>query len=498
MAYQFSIALTGTITFTNGNTAVTGSGSAFLSEVIVGSLVKLNADSASAWGKVQSIASNTSLTLASNYTGTGGAGASSVSTLNITPATCSAAAFFLKRLLKVQGWTVPVSSDGTTYNASGDQITSPLSGSNGMDNASAWFVIVHPDTKHSFCLQRNSATGVNTSYMWKVLYNYQSGTWSGGTATNPPVPGVASLTGTVTMANSSTAVTGSGTLFTSELVVGQYIKCDADSGLNMWGRVASIASDTSLTLGWGYQGASHSGVAGSKSTMQWVTGQYNAFQSLFGVSTDGGLRFHCFADSASSYGFASFAWQNSVLYPCHIFGLDPLQACCAADPDPYMVHCQGQLSTSVYSAQNCPCHSLTIADPVATYYQRQAHGYYSYYSGGVQTKWAGTTGYTATTDEIIGSTLGPYYGGNNYVGYWVAFGGLNADNKDDALPIFFTGSAGTYSSANQYRKGYSSLMQAVGQGSRSTGSRYSLSATYDSIVFGQCVLPWDQASAVTP
>ena len=54
-------------------------------------------------------------------------------------------------------------------------------------------------------------------------------------------------TGTVTFTNGSAAVTGSGTLFTTELVVGDILMLQASPG-TVRGTVASITNNTSLTL----------------------------------------------------------------------------------------------------------------------------------------------------------------------------------------------------------------------------------------------------------
>src|SRR3990172_2492131 len=66
------------------------------------------------------------------------------------------------------------------------------------------------------------------------------------------------ITGTVGFTNGSTAVSGTGTSFTTEIAVGDYIKNDADG---MVGKVASITSDTALVLTSVYAGASGSGAA---------------------------------------------------------------------------------------------------------------------------------------------------------------------------------------------------------------------------------------------
>lgn len=68
----------GTATFTNASATVTGTG--FLGALFaanVGDYVKLDADAESAWAQIESIDSDTSLTLVAAYTGTGGTGASS-------------------------------------------------------------------------------------------------------------------------------------------------------------------------------------------------------------------------------------------------------------------------------------------------------------------------------------------------------------------------------------------------------------------------------------
>lgn len=66
----------GTATFTNGSRTVTGTG--FLaSDLRTDDYVKLNADAESAWVQVASLDSDTQLTLAANYSGAGGSGASS-------------------------------------------------------------------------------------------------------------------------------------------------------------------------------------------------------------------------------------------------------------------------------------------------------------------------------------------------------------------------------------------------------------------------------------
>jgi hypothetical protein len=62
---------TGTVSFTNGSTAVTGTGTLFTTELQVGDVLMLDASPATVRGTVASITSNTQLTLTSGSSGTG-------------------------------------------------------------------------------------------------------------------------------------------------------------------------------------------------------------------------------------------------------------------------------------------------------------------------------------------------------------------------------------------------------------------------------------------
>ena len=71
--------VTGTVTLTNGSTAVTGVDTDFVSQFQnrYQRAIKLDADPESAWQRVLSVTDATHMTLVSNYTGTGGTGAAS-------------------------------------------------------------------------------------------------------------------------------------------------------------------------------------------------------------------------------------------------------------------------------------------------------------------------------------------------------------------------------------------------------------------------------------
>jgi hypothetical protein len=71
--------LTGTVTLTNSSTAVTGSGTNFLTQLAnhLGRSIKLDADASTSWAQIASVADDTHATLVTAYPGTGGTGAAS-------------------------------------------------------------------------------------------------------------------------------------------------------------------------------------------------------------------------------------------------------------------------------------------------------------------------------------------------------------------------------------------------------------------------------------
>lgn len=105
------------------------------------------------------------------------------------PATGSIATYQLLTLLLSVGWTKTKDSDGTTYSSSGTQVTSGNTGTNGLANSNAWFVIKHPTGNNSFCFQRGSS---HTS--WRVSYCADNA-FTGGSpsATQIPAPGGSSV-----------------------------------------------------------------------------------------------------------------------------------------------------------------------------------------------------------------------------------------------------------------------------------------------------------------
>lgn len=104
---------------------------------------------------------------------------------NQVPASGAVAIYNLKELLKTSGWVVKSSSDATTYNSVGDQLTTGASGTNGLGNSSAWFRIQCPSmggVTRELCFQRGS-----TNALWKIKYSYSAG-FTGGSPGTTRVP----------------------------------------------------------------------------------------------------------------------------------------------------------------------------------------------------------------------------------------------------------------------------------------------------------------------
>jgi hypothetical protein len=99
------------------------------------------------------------------------------STLNLSLANGTEATFLLRRLLLETGaWTSVKDSDGTTYSATGSQLTHHGSGAGGLNNNNAWFVL-RDATGRQLLFQRGSL-----HYSWKVYYSKAAGFVEGSPA----------------------------------------------------------------------------------------------------------------------------------------------------------------------------------------------------------------------------------------------------------------------------------------------------------------------------
>lgn len=131
-----------------------------------------------------------------------------------------------------------------------------------------------------------------TSYNFNVLISSGTGT---------------ALTGTLTFTNGDTTVTGSSTLFTSELVVGRILKTAGGK----FCRVATIANNTSLELDRAFEYTTESGVAVTNYTGNLRTkiincdfqGSLNTDNVGLGLLVDGLIQGNSTHDSGGGYGF---------------------------------------------------------------------------------------------------------------------------------------------------------------------------------------------------
>lgn len=87
----------------------------------------------------------------------------------------SATAFFrLKTVLIAAGWTVTSSSDGTTYSAVADVITTGATGAGGLGNTNAWYCIQEPGGRRQFTIQHLTTTFFRVKY--SALAKFTGGT----------------------------------------------------------------------------------------------------------------------------------------------------------------------------------------------------------------------------------------------------------------------------------------------------------------------------------
>jgi len=110
------------------------------------------------------------------------------------------------------------------------------------------------------------ATGDDTNgtgswdHPYKTITKASTGLTGGDEVRVAKSPEPTALTGTLGFTNNSTAVTGNGTAFTTELAIGDFIK----GGDGYWWEVITISSDTSATLYRPYSGTTQSGVSSQR------------------------------------------------------------------------------------------------------------------------------------------------------------------------------------------------------------------------------------------
>ena len=165
--------------------------------------------------------------------------------VSLTPSTGSVAMYNWKAWLITQGWTVPRSSDGTTYNSTGDQITGGGSGAHGLANNSAWFVIQMPlvnAVNRQFCFQR----GTDNQH-WRIKYSFSAG-FTGG---SPGATQTPSATDEEVLCGAGTdAAPSFYTMFQTDGIYRQHMAADNASPYGCWNVCVPIGVyDDAVTRG---------------------------------------------------------------------------------------------------------------------------------------------------------------------------------------------------------------------------------------------------------
>lgn len=117
---------------------------------------------------------------------------------------------------------------------------------------------------------------------YKTITKASTGLTGGDEVRVAKSPDPTALTGTLTFTQGSTAVTGSGTAFTTELAIGDFI-LGADGN---WWEAVVISSDTSLTLYREYSGSTAAGVSSQKLGVT-DTGEATQNQQVQAVNSTG-------------------------------------------------------------------------------------------------------------------------------------------------------------------------------------------------------------------
>jgi hypothetical protein len=424
--------------------------------------------------------------------------------------TADQAMFNVKTLLKSVGWTVPRSSDGTTYSATGDILFSAASGTNGFGNSRAWFEIVMPNIaagpyagRRSFIVQRHTGSGgfrvryskadmfgdgtlqaiagaslvdtetftINDGTNPATVFEFDSG--GGVTSGNVAVPFTAGDTAATVAAAMVTAINGvGGTLLvtaslsvtgTSTLIT---LKRDTPGTITLSDTVANAGFTTAVPTA--------TIVSGGSDAVTACGGGTDASPTFTLVwTTAGGFNWGMWADDAAPYGFAAWAFDSSALVTTSNSGqflFDAmLDGTFTSDVEPYITYVgQGGASWLVTSASTQSMASETNG-PNAWFRAGQSNQQYvaapsvNWYSG-------------STSGSIM-----PLQGGTNpWNGKW--FG----------IPVYYIRPA-ALSTPGGY-KGVSNYLLLAGI-TRTAGSVGTLSTPGDKVVIGEFLHPWDGGPA---
>jgi len=231
--------------------------------------------------------------------------------VNETPATNALAMYEFKTLLKGAGWIVPLSSDGITYNGSGDQITGGNTGAGGMNNNNAWFVLKQPAAVDSYQRQILFFRAANTANWW-VQYSTSAGFTGGGATTPPTATDAQNLLGTST--------TG-GQMFNTEGNIRWHVMADNASPYTFYAVAYIIGGSNVSTFLMCDRMLAGSFQAADADPYVWMTSGYNSFgnRNVLPTNTGTPANANMVSDTAfvrPDYGTTQgtpFAWYRYTL-----------------------------------------------------------------------------------------------------------------------------------------------------------------------------------------
>lgn len=165
------------------------------------------------------------------------------SAVNLSPATGAVAVFNFKEMLKQLGWVVKASSDGSTFNSTGDQITTGATGAGGFANNSAWFRIQDPATLREFTWQRGT-----TNLVARVKWSHSS-KFTGGSPGTTQTPSAADET--IIRGGGTDASPTFTTVFGADASYRFHAGGDDATPYYFWYRCTSTTGPAFATTSWG-------------------------------------------------------------------------------------------------------------------------------------------------------------------------------------------------------------------------------------------------------
>ena len=246
-------AITGTIEVENGSATIEGTGTSFTTELAVGESLIINGVNYF----IQSITDNDTLVLTETYEGLSDSGIQAI-----------------KRTNKLTG-TVSITNNSVTVTGSGTNFTAELVRGDAIIIEGVSYIVdeVVSDTELKLMNPYDGSTDSGlTIFKKESRFDGAYGSNSLGQAILIPgkgpidieylhgnfeisILGLTQLTGTLAVTNNSTAVVGTGTLFTTESVGGEQIIIEG-----VIYTISSVTDDTHLTLTAVYDGSTDSGL----------------------------------------------------------------------------------------------------------------------------------------------------------------------------------------------------------------------------------------------